>query len=206
MPDQIVPDSHVTERLQDLARVCRDSQQGYETAAAETDDDALQAMFRDFAQRRGREADELDRVIRAYGGQPAAPGGSLTGQAHRVFLALRIALTGGDRAAALREVARGEAYAEAAFDRVKRLALAGEARELVLRLHESVRQSRDKVRRLAAAAGNGRAFATGQRYLDAAGRYVSEQPVMGSVMALGLGFVIGALTVAMTRPTRGRAR
>jgi uncharacterized protein (TIGR02284 family) len=204
MPDQIVPDSQVADRLQDLARVCRDSQQGYETAAAETDDDALKTMFHEFALRRGREADELDRVIRTHGGQPASVGGSLTGQAHRVFLALRIALTGGDRAAALREVARGEAYAEAAFDRAKRLALSGEARELVQRLHVSIRQSRDKVRRLAAAAANGRVFVIGQRYLDAAGRYVSEQPVMGGMMALGLGFVLGALTVMMARPTRGR--
>ena len=204
MPDQIVPDSQVADRLQDLARVCRDSQQGYETAAAETDDDALKTMFHEFALRRGREADELDRVIRTHGGQPASVGGSLTGQAHRVFLALRIALTGGDRAAALREVARGEAYAEAAFDRAKRLALSGEARELVQRLHVSIRQSRDKVRRLAAAAATGRVFVIGQRYLDAAGRYVSEQPVMGGMMALGLGFVLGALTVMMARPTRGR--
>jgi uncharacterized protein (TIGR02284 family) len=202
MPDQIVPDSRVTEVLQDLATVSRDSQQGYRTAAEQTSDDSLKQMFLDLARRREQEADELDRLIRSHGGQPAPREGSATGRAHRLFVSLRAALTSNDRAAALREVARGESYAEAAFDRAKRQNLLGEAREVVQRLHDSVKQSRDKVRRMVEAEG-GWSFPGGRRYLDNATSYVSGKPVTSSFVALGVGFVIGALTMLMARPAPG---
>ncbi len=205
MPDQIMPDHRVVELLQDLVTVCRDSQEGYKTAADETSDQELKTMFTEFARRRGQEGDELDRLVRAHGGQSASRGGSLTGHAHRLFVALRAALTGHDRAAALREVARGESYAEAAFDRIKRMTLVGETRDVVLRLHDSVKQTRDKVRRLAAAAGNGWSFPAGQRYFDSASRYASDKPVMTSCVALGVGFVLGAVTVLMSRPAHGQS-
>ncbi len=201
MPDQVMPDRSVVDALQDIATVCRDSQEGYKRAAEETSDTSLKAMFMDFARRREQEGDELDRLIRAHGGQPAAHGGSLTGQAHRVFVGLRAALTGKDRAAALHEVARGESYAEAAFDRAKRMDLQGEARDVVARLHDSVKQTRDKVRRMAQAEGPGWSIPGAQRYLDGAQRTIAENAVTSSLVALGVGFMIGALTVLASRPT-----
>ncbi len=203
MPDQIVSDHRAVDVLQDLATVCRDSQEGYRTAAGESANESLKAMFVDFADQRGREADELDRLIGTLGGQPVSRSGSLTGQAHRLFVSLRAAVTGNDRVAALREVARGESYAEAAFDRAMRMTLQGEARDVVQRLHDSVKASRDKIRRMAEAEGGTWEFPDAQRYLDDATRYVSEKPVTSSLVALGVGFVIGALTILMTRPTRG---
>lgn len=211
MPDQVLPDRRIADVLQDLATVCRDSQEGYRTAADQTSDGELKSLFEECAQRRGREADELDKLIRDHGGEPASRSGSMAGQAHRVFVALRAALSRSDRAAALYEVARGESYAEAAFDRAKRARLDGTARDTVMRLHDSVKQSRDKFRRMAEAEGGtawgfAGAFPAGQRALDNATHYVSERvgekPMTSSLVALGLGFVVGALTMMMTRPSR----
>ncbi|MBV8168398.1 MAG: PA2169 family four-helix-bundle protein [Alphaproteobacteria bacterium] len=225
MPDQVTPDANQasstqtsanqagnqTKVLQDLSTVCRDSQEGYRTAASQTTDSELKALFEEFADRRSREADDLDRLIRAQGGEPASRSGSLAGQAHRVFTALRAALTRNDRAAALYEVARGESYAEAAFDRAKRLVLRGEAHDVVMRLHDSVKQSRDKFRRLSEAEGGApwafsNAFPAGQRALFCAAPATTEKPMMTGMMALGVGFLVGALTMMMSRPARHRGR
>lgn len=214
MPDQVMSDNNqIVKVLQDLATVCRDSQEGYRTAAGHTTDGELKTLFEEFAQGRGRDADELDRLIREQGSEPPARGGSLAGQAHRVFTALRAALSRNDRAAALYEVARGESYAEAAFDRAKRVILRGNAHDTVLRLHDAVKQSRDKFRRLSEAEGGApwafsNAFPAGQRALDSATHYVtekvSEKPAAASLVALGVGFLVGALAMMMTRPARYR--
>lgn len=201
MPDQIMSDSNVVDVLQELATVCRDSQEGYKTAAEEAEDPELRSEFQDLARKRGQEADELDRLIRENGGEPAPRSGSLSGQAHRMFVSLRSALSSSDRAAVLNEVARGESYAEAAFDKAKRHALSGRLGETVQRLHDSVKQSRDKFRRMLQAEG-GSGVLGGQASLQTVTRYVSEQPVMSTFVALGLGFLIGALTMMMSRPGR----
>ena len=100
MPDQVMSDnSQIVKVLQGLATVCRDSQEGYRAAAEQTTDGELKALFEEFAAGRGRDADELDRQIREQGGEPPARGGSLAGQAHRMFVALRAALSRNDRAA-----------------------------------------------------------------------------------------------------------
>lgn len=201
MPDQMTSDSNVVEVLQELATVCRDSQEGYKTAAEEAEDPELRSEFQDLARKRGQECDELDRLIRENGGEPAPRSGSLTGQAHRMFVSLRSALSSSDRAAVLNEVARGESYAEAAFDKAKRRALSGQAGETVQRLHDSVKQSRDRFRRMLEAEG-GSGVLGGQQPLQTVTRYVSEQPVMSTFVALGLGFLIGALTMMMSRSGR----
>jgi hypothetical protein len=78
-----------------------------------------------------------------------------------------------------------------------------------------VKQSRDKFRRMAEAEGGAAwgfagAFPAGQRALDDATHYVSERvsekPMTSSLVALGLGFLVGALTMMMTRPANGTGR
>lgn len=207
MPDQVTAtDGSALATLQDLATVCRDSQEGYRTAINETSDLDLRALFERFAHRRRQEADELDQMIRELGGQPGSRTGSLGGYAHRLFVGLRAALTGNDRAAALHEVARGESYAEAAFDRAKRLNLPDRAHEVVQRLHDSVKETRDQVRRMAANEagwtsnwGGNLNLAAGKRSIETVGRYVSDNPVTSGVIALGVGFLIGAFMMGMSR-------
>jgi uncharacterized protein (TIGR02284 family) len=203
MPDQVTAaDSNALAMLQDLATVCRDSQEGYRTAINDTSDLDLKALFERFAHRRQQEADELDQVIRELGGQPGSRTGSLGGTAHRLFVALRAALTGSDRAAALHEVARGESYAEAVFDRAKRLNLTDRAREVVQRLHDSVRETRDQVRRMAANAGGWSDtlnLAAGKRSIETVGQYVTKNPMTSGVIALGVGFLLGAFMIGLSR-------
>jgi uncharacterized protein (TIGR02284 family) len=205
MPDQMISESRITDALKDLSTVCRDGQEGYRGAAAATTDAELKAMFDAMARQREQEADALDQLIRDQGGQVGARSGSFRGYIHRLFVSMRAAITSNNRAAVLAEVVRGESYAEAAFDRVKRLDLLGHARDVVQRLHDSVKQSRDKVRGLVEAEGGwtwNASLEAGQRSLDTVDRYVSDNPRTSSVIALGAGFLLGVLAVKMSRPSR----
>jgi uncharacterized protein (TIGR02284 family) len=204
MPDQMTSDSRVTDLLQDLAAVCREGQEGYRGAAEATADLDLKAMLVHLARQREQAADALDQLIREQGGRTGARAGRLGGYADRLFASLRGALTGDDRTAALGEVARGESYAEAAFDRVKRFDLNGRARDVVQQFHDAIKQSRDRMRRLAAAEGRW-TIGTGPRSLETVRHYVVENPKTSGAVALGVGFALGALALLVTRPARRRS-
>jgi uncharacterized protein (TIGR02284 family) len=210
MPDQMLSDKSVVEALQDLAAVCRDALKGYRDAALRAADHEFRDMLDQLARQSEATADRLDQLIREQGGQVGARAASVGDFLQRMFTSLSTALAGHDRAALLGELARVESYAEAAFDRVKRLDLPGRARELVDDMHDKVKQSRDRLRRLAATEGGwngaaGRGLAAGKRSLETVGSYVGDNPLTGSVIALGLGFVLGAFVMAMARPGRGNA-
>jgi uncharacterized protein (TIGR02284 family) len=220
MPDQMTSDGRVMHALQELAAACRDGEDGYRGAAEATADPNLKLMLDQLARQRAQEADALDRLIREQGGQTGGRTADIDGYAHRLFASLRAALTNDDRAGALSEVARGESYVEAAFDRAKRLDLQGRERAIVQRLHETVKQSRDRVRRLVELEDDwtagvsqrlqdpikrsrfsiyqldnaGWAVRTGRRSVETVGRYIGDNPMTSTAIALGLGFVLGALT------------
>jgi uncharacterized protein (TIGR02284 family) len=62
---------------------------------------------------------------------------------HRVFVDLKAAITGNSRRAVVDEVARGESYAEAVFDKALRADLPMDVQQIVRRQHNSVRESRE---------------------------------------------------------------
>jgi len=203
MPDQMTSDSRVTDLMQDLAAVCREGQEGYRGAAEAAADLDLKAMLVHLARQREQAADALDQLIREQGGQIGARADNFGGYADRLFASLRAALTGDDRTAALSEVARGESYAEAAFDRAKRFHLNGRARDVVQRVHDVVKQSRDRMRHLAAAEGRW-AIAASPRSLKAVRYYVVDNPKTSSAVALGVGLALGAFAMLVTRSGRRR--
>lgn len=101
--------------LNQLLTLTRDSIAGYREAAAETGSRALQRCFLRRASDRQAIADRLAEVVESLGGEPADEGTRL-GTAHRVFLDLRELLSSGD-AAAMHEVARGESFLRARYER-----------------------------------------------------------------------------------------
>jgi uncharacterized protein (TIGR02284 family) len=214
MPDQAMPTTSLTDALEELAKLARDGELGYRTAAGDVSDPDLQQLFNELATERGEIADELDAHIRKYGGKPPQKGGTMAGQAHRMFVDLKSAITGGNRRAILNEVARGEGLAEAAYDAIKRMDLPADLKPVIMKQHDRVKQARDRVRELAKRAG-GSSWSemadwsawqhsitdSGRRASETVQSYVSERPMTSTMVALGVGFIIGALIGLSARPS-----
>jgi uncharacterized protein (TIGR02284 family) len=206
MPDQAMPTTSLTDALEELAKLARDGELGYRTSAGDAKDGDLQQLFNELAKERGEIADELEAHIRKHGGKVPQKGGTMAGQAHRMFVDLKSAISGGNRKAVLNEVARGESLSEAAYDAIKRIDLPADLKPVIMKQHDRVKEARDRVRALAKSAG-GSSWSdmadwnawqqsiseSGRRAGETVQNYVSERPMTSSLVALGVGFIIGAL-------------
>jgi len=205
MPDQPMPTTSLSDALEELAKLGRDGELGYRTAAGDAKDHDLQQLFNDLAKERGDIADELESHIRKYGGKVPQKGGTMAGQAHRMFVDLKSAISGGNRRAILNEVVRGESLSEAAYDGMKRMDLPADLRPVIMKQHDRVKEARDRVRAQARAAGSSWSdmadwnawqntiTESGRRAGETVQSYVSERPMTSTMVALGVGFIIGAL-------------
>ena len=215
MPDQPMPTTSLTDALEELAKLARDGELGYRTAASDVKDSDLQQLFNDLAKERSEIADELESHIRRHGGKVPQKGGTMAGQAHRMFVDLKSAISGGSRKAILNEVVRGESLSEAAYDATKRIDLPADLRPIITKQHDRVKEARDRVRALARSAGGSSwsemaDWSAWQHSITEGGRragetvqsYVSERPMTSTMVALGVGFIIGALIgMSAARPS-----
>lgn len=92
-----------------------DSADGYRTAAQEARNPRYSAMFSQLASSRLSIATSLQDEVSALGGNPEDEGTALAA-AHRGFVRLRDAVTGGSDDSVLAEVDRGETYLKEKFD------------------------------------------------------------------------------------------
>ena len=92
-----------------------DSADGYRTAAQNAANRHHAAMFSELASARLGLAASLQDEVSALGGNPEDEGTALAA-AHRGFLRLRDAVTGGSDESVLAEVDRGETYLREKFD------------------------------------------------------------------------------------------
>ena len=187
--------------LQDLSARCHDSEQGYRRSAQDASDSDLKQQFEQLASERSSMAAELDRLIRAHGSEPSWKEGSLTGAAHRMWVDLRTALSLNQRQAILAEVARGESAAEEAYDSALRQSLTADAMQVVRQQHRRVREARNRYR-ARARAGQGTSL-TGELAhrltsgTEGVAHYVQERPLTSTFAVFAVGFLAGALAVAM---------
>jgi uncharacterized protein (TIGR02284 family) len=215
MPDQAMPTTTLADALEELAKLARDGELGYRTAANEAKDSDLQHLFNDLARERGEVADELDEQITKLGGKVPQKGGTMAGSAHRMFVDLKSAITGGNRKAVLTEVARGEGVAEAAYDAFKKMEMPAELKQVIQKQHDKVKAARDRMRDLAARAPgsswsemadwqswSNSISETGKRASETVQTYVAERPMTSTMVALGVGFIVGALCGLSARPRR----
>lgn len=193
--------------LEDLATQARNSEQGYKQSAESVQDADLRSIFSDLSRERGQQANELDQIIRRLGGTPPSPQGSAAGAAHRTWVNLKSAITGGDRQSILQEVFRGESHAEETYDRFLRTDLHGmmmpqDDIQTIQRQHGSVRAARDRFRSMIESMG-GEVPAGGRMGGIASGMesYVVERPMMGTALAFGIGLVAGCLLTMSMRST-----
>ncbi len=202
--------STVVDTLKDVGKVIRDSEEGYRHAANDIDDWQLRSMFLELARLRGDQGDEIDLLLQRLGGEAAPKGGSASGTLHRTFLDLKAAITGNNRQAAINEVVRGESYAESMFDRALRADLPSDVRQTLQRHHDSVRESRDRARWMQQESGYGESGGmmqsvgdTGRRSMELVQHRVSERPMVSTMVAVGVGVVIGALLASALWPRGG---
>ncbi|WP_188055504.1 PA2169 family four-helix-bundle protein [Sphingosinithalassobacter sp. CS137] len=138
---------HDTAKLDDLIVTTIDSVRGYEYSAEHAEAGRHATFFAEMAEERLAVVDRLQRASHALGGTPADYG-SVAGTVHRRIEALRRVL-GGDDAALLSEIERGEDYLKEEFERALDDAHVSDAtRDIIRDCYASVRRGHDRARAL----------------------------------------------------------
>lgn len=143
-----MPTDHDISVINSLITTTIDSADGYERSAQDVDSDQLKQLFSTMGQERRQVVGQLQEHVRMHGGTPNDDGSLLAG-AHRGFVDLKNALTGGSDKAVIDEVERGEDYIKDKYETA--LAdndLSAECRQFVSQAYESVRRGHDRVRDL----------------------------------------------------------
>ena len=138
------PNDRSIEVLGELLEVCRDGEQGFQTAAEGVRDPQLQILFQTYSRQRQEFAVELQAEISRLGGDPERRG-SVAGMLHRGWMNIRSAVAGGDNAI-LGEAERGEDSARSAYEKAVAEGLPEGARLVVERQHARVKEAHDRVR------------------------------------------------------------
>jgi uncharacterized protein (TIGR02284 family) len=139
--------SDVITTLNGLVEISKDGEQGFRACADGVKDGELKAFFERAAQRCADGARELQRHVRAFGGEPEE-GGTWSGSAHRAWVNVKSTITGLDDLAILNECERGEDVAKAAYASALKAHLPPHVRSVVERQYKGVRQNHDRVREL----------------------------------------------------------
>lgn len=110
-------DAGDTAALNTLIATLIDSVNGYQKAAADTDNRRYAEMFNARAQERQQAIARLQAVVARLGGNPEDEG-STAGAMHRGWIDLKEAVLGRDDRAIVKEVERGEDYLKNKFETV----------------------------------------------------------------------------------------
>ena len=130
--------------LNSLIETTIDSVDGYRRSSTEATESRFASTFRDRAAEREQVVSKLRDRVRELGGEPEHDG-SLLAAAHRQFLSLRDAVTGGDDHSVIAEVDRGESYLNGEWEAA--LAdgeLSAETKTLIREQNESVRSGHEQ--------------------------------------------------------------
>jgi uncharacterized protein (TIGR02284 family) len=140
--------SHDISVLNSLIETTIDSVDGYRRSAQEATNSRFSAEFLDRANEREQVVSQLRDRVRQLGGNPEDDG-SVLAAAHRAFLTLRDKITGGDDSSVIAEVDHGESYLDGKWQTaLKDGGLSTETRSLIQRNYDSVREGRERFRRL----------------------------------------------------------
>lgn len=141
-------DDAQTGTLETLATTLIDSINGYEDAAANTENTRFQQIFRQRASERREVLNDLRSEVSRSGGNPPDDG-SLMGKTHQRWLDLKAAVTGRDDERIINSVEAGEDYLKEKFETALNSdELSGESRQVVERVYQSVRSGHDQMSQL----------------------------------------------------------
>ena len=138
---------HDIDTLNDLIETVIDSADGYQHAIKETETSRFSEIFARRGAERQMLTEQLQSQVRMLGGSPEDDG-TLLASAHRVFLNLRHAVAGGDKAV-IDEVEAGEDHIKAKFeDAMANSELSETTRTMIADAYEIVKEGHDEIRDL----------------------------------------------------------
>jgi uncharacterized protein (TIGR02284 family) len=140
--------SHDISVLNTLIETTIDSVDGYRRSAQEATNSRFSSEFLERANEREQVVSQLRDRVRQLGGNPEDDG-SVLAAAHRAFLSLRDRVTGSDDKSVIAEVDHGESYLNGKWETaLKDGGLSAQTRTIVQTCYDSVREGRDRFRRL----------------------------------------------------------
>jgi uncharacterized protein (TIGR02284 family) len=141
----IVDNDEVISILNDLIETSKDGEEGFRTCAADISDPQLKTLFSNRAQSCAMAAEELQQLVRTYGGDPETSGG-FGGALHRRWVDIKAVIAGRSEQAVLEECERGEDMAVRSYRNALERRLPPEVRALVERQYQGVLNNHDMVR------------------------------------------------------------
>lgn len=139
----------VLDQLNKLLTRNRDAEKGYQEAAENVKDAELKSLFLAQSRQRGEFAMELDREVRALGGDPDN-GTSLAADLHRAWINVKSTFASDDDKAVVQECQRGDQDALENYNSVlQETDLVASTRELLLRQKQSIDSAHASMARLA---------------------------------------------------------
>jgi uncharacterized protein (TIGR02284 family) len=134
-----------------LIQICRDGQNGFDTAAKATKDTALRAELTQYSMQRQGFAADLEAALESLG-ESSDEDGSAAGALHRGWMNLKAAVVSNDRYAILAECERGEDSAVKTYRQAMSTDLLPTVETLVESQYDQVRRVHDRVKELRDAA------------------------------------------------------
>ena len=139
----------ILDQLNRLVTRNHDAEKGYQEAAENVKDSELKSLFLAQSRQRGEFAMELDREVRALGGEPDS-GTSLAADLHRAWINVKSTFASNDDKATVQECQRGDQESLNNYNSVlQETDLAASTRELLLRQKQSIDAAHASMARLA---------------------------------------------------------
>jgi len=142
-----IDNDDVIDTLNDLLESARDGEYGFHASAEHADSGQLKGIFQRHSRECAAAAAELEREIRARGGEPVS-GGTVAGALHRGWVSVKTALSTQDDKAVLEECERGEDAAVARYRKALKANLPQDLRALVQRQADGAQRNHDEVKAL----------------------------------------------------------
>lgn len=141
--------TEILDQLSQLLTISHDAEKGYQEASENVDDNELKTLLLTQSRQRAEFAQELDREIRALGGE-ADNGTSLTADLHRAWINIKSTFSTNDDKAVVQECHRGDQEALNTYNAVlQETDLVASTRELLLRQKQSIDSANSTMARLA---------------------------------------------------------
>ncbi|MEP6609084.1 MAG: PA2169 family four-helix-bundle protein [Burkholderiaceae bacterium] len=137
----------VVETLNDLIENCKDGEYGFQTCAEHAKSADLKRVFSQRAGECQQAAQELQTLVTRFGGKPDTSG-TVSGAAHRGWIAVRGAVALDDDQAMLNECERGEDMALNRYRKALEKDLPAEVEQIVRRQYEGSRRNHDQIKAL----------------------------------------------------------
>jgi uncharacterized protein (TIGR02284 family) len=133
--------------LNELIETCKDSQEGFHSAAEKLKDPGIHSLFLRFYLQRSEFAGELQAEITHMGGDPVTSG-STVGAIHRGWVGLKTAIATDTDYAILEEAERGEEAAARRYVEALRQGLPSDLEAIVSTQFREIQQAHHAIRKL----------------------------------------------------------